>query len=255
MEQVFTKARQNRVFEDVIHQVEDAIVNGDLKPGDRLPPERELRKMLDVGRGTLRESLRVLEQKGLIEIKTGAKGGIFVKKLSSDQMSENLGLFVRSHQVTLGHLAQFREDVEGLVAARAARRIKPAEAGNLEKLLEKAERLLQTGPEAMDEFLEADKNIHLALAKIAGNPIHYFFLEIVHDNVHQYNLRVYLPRGEEIMREIFQDLTELVESVVRGDDDQALALTREHIVRFNTYMEQAAPKAPSAREGAPGAGG
>ena len=52
-EHMFTKVRQSRMFEDVIQQVEDAIVRGNLQPGDRLPAERELQKMLDVSRGHL----------------------------------------------------------------------------------------------------------------------------------------------------------------------------------------------------------
>jgi DNA-binding FadR family transcriptional regulator len=77
---IFTQAKQNRIFEDVIRQVQDAILDGVLKPGDKLPAERELKEMLDVSRGTLREALRVLEIKGLITIKTGVNGGAIVRK-------------------------------------------------------------------------------------------------------------------------------------------------------------------------------
>ena len=115
---MFTKARHNRVFEDVIQQVENAILGGELQPGDRLPSEREFRQMLGVGRGTLREALRVLEQKGLIEIRTGVKGGVFVKELTADPMTADLALFFRAHRVTLADVARFRADAEGLIAAR-----------------------------------------------------------------------------------------------------------------------------------------
>ena len=68
MTQLFRVARQNRIFRDVVEQIQEAIIQGRLKVGDRLPAERELKEMLQTSRGTLREALRVLEQKGLIEI-------------------------------------------------------------------------------------------------------------------------------------------------------------------------------------------
>ena len=72
---MFKKAKQTRVFQDVVEQVQDAILNGKLKPGSKLPPERALKDMFNTSRGTLREALRVLEQKGLIDIKLGVAGG------------------------------------------------------------------------------------------------------------------------------------------------------------------------------------
>ena len=81
MNQLFRAAKQNRIFQDVVEQIQEAIIEGHLKVGDRLPPERELKEMLQTSRSTLREALRVLEQKGLIEIKLGMGGGAVVKTL------------------------------------------------------------------------------------------------------------------------------------------------------------------------------
>lgn len=238
---MFTKTRHNRVFEDVIEQVEDAIIRGDLRPGDRLPAERDLQKMLDVGRGTLRESLRVLEQKGLIEIKTGAKGGIFVKKMSSRQVSESLAFLLRSQQISLGHMSQFREDLEGLIAARAAVKATGEDLEELRGLLEHAGECLKDGVARWDEFMEADMNIHLALAGIADNPIHSFFLETIHINAHKYNINVYLPRKERLLISCFQDLTDLIDAVAEGRADDARDLTKRHISRFTNYMQTELP--------------
>jgi len=73
---MFKQAKQNRAFEDVIFQIQDAILQGSLKVGDKLPSERQLREIFKVSRGTLREALRAMEQKGLITIKTGVQGGL-----------------------------------------------------------------------------------------------------------------------------------------------------------------------------------
>lgn len=58
---MFQEARQNRTFQNVIDQIQEAILQGRLKAGDKLPPERELKEMFNTSRGTLREALRVLE--------------------------------------------------------------------------------------------------------------------------------------------------------------------------------------------------
>ena len=71
---MFRIAAQNRIFQDVVNQIQDAVLDGRLKVGDVLPPERDLKAMFDTSRGTLREALRVLEERGLIEIKLGVHG-------------------------------------------------------------------------------------------------------------------------------------------------------------------------------------
>jgi len=87
---MFKKAKQNRVFQDVVEQIQDAILSGELEPGAKLPAERELKEMFNTSRGTLREALRVLEQKGLIQIKLGVAGGAIVKQIDTDPMAESL---------------------------------------------------------------------------------------------------------------------------------------------------------------------
>ena len=120
--QLFRKAKQNRIFQDVVEQIQDVILDGKIKPGERLPSERELGEMLGTSRGTLREALRILEQKGLIEIRLGVNGGAIVKETNWEQMSETLALLIRSQSVALEHLAEFREGVEGIIASLAAER-------------------------------------------------------------------------------------------------------------------------------------
>ena len=116
---MFQKAKQNRIFQNVVAQIQEAILSGDLKTGDTLPPERALREMFQVSRGTLREALRVLEQRGLIEIKLGMSGGAVVKALTTREVSRSLDLLIRYQRVSLRDLAEFREGVEGIVAGLA----------------------------------------------------------------------------------------------------------------------------------------
>ncbi len=83
MKPVFSSVKSSsanvRIFKAVIDQIQDMILTGQLNANQKLPSERELQKMMQVSRGTIREALRVLEDRELIEIKAGRKGGIFVK--------------------------------------------------------------------------------------------------------------------------------------------------------------------------------
>ncbi|HEX5774008.1 MAG TPA: GntR family transcriptional regulator, partial [Geomobilimonas sp.] len=168
---MFHKAKQNRIFQDVVEQIQEAIVSGKLKAGDQLPPERELKELFTISRGTLREALRVLEQKGLIEIRTGVAGGSIVKGVSTQQVSESLDLLIRYKKVSLQNLAEFRVGLEGDVAAHAAERATEEDIARLRALLAKAAAYLDKGSEYWDSFIRTDEEIHLAIAETTHNPL------------------------------------------------------------------------------------
>jgi GntR family transcriptional regulator, transcriptional repressor for pyruvate dehydrogenase complex len=236
MTPLFRAARQNRIFQDVVEQIQEAIIQGRLKVGERLPAERELKEMLQTSRSTLREALRVLEQKGLIEIKLGMGGGAVVKAVTTDLVAESLDLLIRSQQVSLHHIAEFRERVEGDVVILAAARMKASDRQLLKKLLEEARRCTMRGAEAVSDFLTADKNIHLCFAKITGNPIYISILKTIHENIRRY-YDDFLIMEEPEMNENFQDLEDVVTAVVDGNTERAADIARTHVRRFNSYME------------------
>jgi DNA-binding FadR family transcriptional regulator len=236
-EPLFRTARQNRIFQDVVDQIQDAIIDGRLQSGDKLPAERELKDLLKTSRSTLREALRVLEHKGLIEIKLGVGGGAIVRSASADQVTESLGLLIRSQQVSLNHLAEFREGVEGDVTAIAARRAGNADIARLRKLLEEASRHADSGATAVNDFLRADKALHLALAKISKNPVYISVLKTVHENIHRYYER-YLAMDTAEMRENLTDLGNIVAAVAEKDPDKARRLAQGHVRRFSRYMKK-----------------
>jgi DNA-binding FadR family transcriptional regulator len=192
--------------------------------------------MFSISRGTLREALRVLEQKGLIEIKLGVGGGSVVKDLNGDKVSEGLALLIRSQKVSLNHLAEFREEVEGMVAARAADRVSAADSDKLNALLNEARKCVDAGPAKRDAFLEIDKRIHMTLARVAANPIYISVLHSVHDNIHRYYDQ-FLSMNASELQENYRDLCDLVHAVQKGQANRARRLACGHVQRFNSYMK------------------
>jgi DNA-binding FadR family transcriptional regulator len=234
---MFQAAKQTKVFQDVVRQIQDAILDGRLKAGDTLPSERQLKEMFNISRGTLREALRVLEHKGLIEIRLGVGGGSVVKDVDAQQVSESLGLLIRSQKVSLNHLAEFREDVEGIVAAHAAKRSNQADILRLKELVDRARKCIEGGITQRDAFIEIDKQIHMTLARVAENPIYISVLHSVHDNIHRYYDQ-FLSMEERELQENYQDLCDIVKAVEKGQTDNARRLARGHVHRFNQYMKR-----------------
>jgi len=139
--------------------------------------------MFKTSRGTLREALRVLEQKGLITIRTGVNGGAIVKGVTPHQVSESLGLLIQYQKVSLRDLAEFRENIEGIVAGIVAGRAEKKDIQHLEHLLTLAKRYIEGGISHWDAFIQVDDQFHTDLAHIAGNPMYESVLQTVHDNI------------------------------------------------------------------------
>lgn len=233
---MFRAAKQNRIFQDVVDQIQEIILSGKLSPGNMLPSERELKDKLQVSRGTLREALRVLEQKGLIEIKLGVGGGAMVKGVGYEQVGESLALLIRYQKISLFHLAEFRKTIEGDVAALAAKRALPDDIERLKDLLDKARKCTKQGQSYVAEFIGIDKEIHLAIAEISQNPVYVSLQHTVHDNIDQY-YETFLSMQEREMKENFQDLSNIILAIETHNQREARSLAREHVLRFNHYME------------------
>lgn len=237
---MFREAKQSRIFQDVVDQIQDAILKGRLQPGDMLPPERDLKEMFKTSRGTLREALRVLEQKGLIEIRLGVNGGAIVRDASAKHLAESLELLIQFQKVSLYQLAEFREGVEGTVAAIAAQRASRADIEHLDELLDKAWPLVAQGASGWPAFLDIDAQMHKTLAKITKNPMYIFVHQCVHKNIHRY-YEQFLPKDEDRLRENYQDLCDIVGQIKKRNANECRHLARRHVRRFTEHMIRNSP--------------
>ncbi|MGH2378065.1 MAG: FadR/GntR family transcriptional regulator, partial [Candidatus Limnocylindria bacterium] len=105
---MFTPVRQPRASGEIVVQIERAIFDGELLPGDRLQSERELAEQFSVSRITVRDALRVLEARGLIRVKVGASGGAFVSETNADQVAESISTMVLLKRMSLTELVEAR---------------------------------------------------------------------------------------------------------------------------------------------------
>jgi len=231
----FQKAKKNRIFQDVVEQIQEAILEGKLTPGDLLPSERELRETFNVSRGTLREAFRVLEQKGLIEIRLGTGGGACVREAGTDQLTETLALMIRSGNLPVVDIGEFREGMEGKIAALAAARATENDIRIIEALLQTALEMAEKGEAGWQDFLHADEQIHKEIAIICRNALYQYLMQVVHDNIWKYYDR-FLDFSQSRMDENYEDLKNIVRAIKEHRAEDAGRLAEDHVKRFNARM-------------------
>jgi len=163
---VYRAVKTFRLFEQIVQQVEDSILKGQLKPGDQLPAERDLAQRFGVSRTAVREAVKTLREKGLVEAYSGR--GTFVTNGTSQAMRQSLDLMIRINpQEGLSNLAELRLVLEPEIAALAVPRIEEQLLSTMREAVAAMDRNLNDP----DAYVEADLDFHLALAEAAGNPL------------------------------------------------------------------------------------
>ena len=160
-----------RLYESVIEQIMNLIKNEELKPGDQLPPERELADKLSISRGSLREAFRVLESRGIIKSKAG--GGRFIREIKTDTFNHAENIILNLEKASILELLEAREIFEVKIAELAAQRATREDVLLIEKVLN--EKYKEEKVEDKEKML-SDTEFHLAVSKAAHN---YFFTEFV----------------------------------------------------------------------------
>ena len=212
-------------------QIENTIVNNDFLPGNKIPPSRKFQQMLGVRQGTLREALRILEQKGLIEIRLGRNGGLFVKAASIDKVNESLVLLIRQKQISVEDLIVFRKALEVSAAAWAAARAEKEDLTKLKKLLGDLEKIIEKGVEGFDQFYKVEDKMHRALVRTARNPLIESVLTAVCDNYPGYNLDITI-RKHDFMKITLGDWERLVKAISEGESNEAGWAMTDHFLNM-----------------------
>lgn len=163
----FTPAKRVRAYESIVDQIESAILRGDLRPGQRLPSERDLTTQFAVSRATVREALRVLESQGMIKSRQGdPTGGAEVQQFSPDALNRSLTTMVHLEQFDLADLVQFRMTIEGSTTFLAAVSHTPEQLAQMKAAHAAAAAAIDSGYEA---FSAADVEFHRSVAEAAGS--------------------------------------------------------------------------------------
>ena len=160
----FEVIRRNKVYEEVAKQIERLILRK-LKPGDKLPSERELAELLQVSRSSIRDAIRGLELVGLVEPRQGA--GTIVRERSADSAANPFANALKRRQNLVTELLDFRKMLEPPLAARAATHASADEISEMEEILQRQEKTQKQGEPAIAE----DAEFHYSIALASGNSV------------------------------------------------------------------------------------
>ena len=174
---MFNPLRINKISEDIADQIRKAIFDGKLKPGDRLPIEKELMKEFNVSRATIREALRTLEVLGFVKIRKGLSGGAFVTEVDMKRVRDYFTNYLLFKNLSLKNLSEVRLLLEPYIAERAAERIKKKDLRRLDEALRQAE--LKLKKERTDDDRDVFHEFHRILGEVSGNPILIFIVDFV----------------------------------------------------------------------------
>jgi GntR family transcriptional regulator, transcriptional repressor for pyruvate dehydrogenase complex len=167
---LFTPVQTRRTFEEAADQIAEKVRTGELRTGDRLPGERSLALQMEISRPTLREAVKVLVDAGVLEVRRGPGGGMYV---ATDVVPTELVRHSASLRLAeIAAVLEARRMLEPRVAQLAAERATAEDLEALERSIDAMRRLVDGGwhPRHEDRFLQLDVQFHLALARAAGNP-------------------------------------------------------------------------------------
>jgi DNA-binding FadR family transcriptional regulator len=211
-----------------------------LEPGEMLPAEHVLLDELQVGRGTLREALRLLELQGIILMKAGPRGGPVVARPDHGPLADTLALALQAVAVTFAEVVAARQAFEPNLAHLAAERV--GEAGQEAPVLLEMRQALGEVEEALDdesEFLEANLRFHESLAACSYNrPLELFHLSLVKISDGQVLGVTYSPGRRKAIHEAHTLVTDRIGG---GEPEEAALQMGENIANFATYLRARHP--------------
>ncbi len=224
---------RRKVYAQIAEQLLGQIGSRALKPGDALPPERELTESFGVGRSSIREALRMLESQGVI---TAANGGTFVVADAANPLNSSLRLlFTLDERAGMHDLFELRRILECEAAALAAERRAEVHLEQMDAAVEEMAAALADSGRG-DRFIEADLSFHLAVAEATGNRLVLHSMQAVRDVVRRALLTVFrIPHSPE---RAVGEHREIRAAIAAGDPELARQQMRAHLVRVETDVDQ-----------------
>jgi len=216
----FQPIKQEKISTKIAEQIKTLINNGDLKPGDALPPERELVKVFNVSRASLREALNTLAGMGFLEM--SHKHRTVVKSLASGRMTDPLHHLLKEDIKTVFELIEVRKAIESWSAYHAAKRATPDDIARLEESVESMRMKIEQGI----SVIEDDANFHLAISEATHNKIQTHLMFSIYDILKE-SLGKYYENIE--MQEVYEQHCKVVDAIRKRDSALASRRMHEHL--------------------------
>lgn len=238
----FQPLRFRRLSEAVENSIKDLILNGEVKPGERLPTEKEMSSQFGVSTVTVREALRALESFGCITRRRGHGGGVFVSAITSDSVKTSIYSFLNSKKLTVSHLSEARLIIEPSAIKLVARTINQDEIQELENNIQFCEKKLAKIGRSITEKLffdieERNVEFHRIIGEATHNPVLAHMIDYVLDFTFAAKKQLLTPDIEFSVR-ILKDHRAILQRLIEHDEEGCVREMYAHLENVEYYLEQ-----------------
>ncbi len=230
---LFSPVSLSRVSQVIIDQIRELIHDGKLKPGDRLPSERELCTRFEVSRVTVREALRVLEAGGLVDIRVGAHGGAFVTTPSQARLGEGLADLLKLSPLTAAEVTEARMVFELGIVPLVVERATKEDIEDLRGICDRQKAALKN--DTYSVALSAE--FHIRVAACTHNPAIEMLVESFHGPLLM-SLKEAKTRAPLMGRKGATEHARFVDAVALGNTHVATDIMRAHLQRTADRVAQ-----------------
>ncbi len=232
----FSKVKQERLSDVIARQLEGLVLDGVLHPGERLPPERELAREMDVSRPSLREALQKLEAAGLVETRHG--GGTYVKNAFADALGDPLADLFQRHPEASLDFVEFRHTLDGIVAYYAALRGTDEDKEMLTARFRAIEAV--HGDDDPTEEAERDAEFHIAIAEASHNVVLLHVMRSLLDLLRKDVLfnRTLLYSRKDARDVLMAQHRTIYDRIMNGDAEGARAAAQAHMQHVEKVLRE-----------------
>jgi GntR family transcriptional repressor for pyruvate dehydrogenase complex len=239
----FRKIKPRRAFEEICESIRDQLSAGVLRPGDKLPPERELSLQLGVGRNAVREALRSLEFAGIVVLRKGTKGGAFIREGDPGAMTQVLQDLMHLGSISLDELMEARLHIQDAVVRLAAVRASQTDFDALERNIAKTEQATLD-----NDFLariECSREFYRILASATHNQALCLIVESLTEILMRY-LRASAAAGVRTQPNLTRTRRKFLKLLASRDAEAAAKEMQKHLQSVHRLLTRGAnPPAPA----------
>ena len=223
----FEAIRRSKLYEEVADKLQKWILD-EMKPGDKLPPERRLEELFGVGRSSIRDAVRRLQAMGLVEPRQGH--GTVVCEVSDHSIISPLSSVLVRKSKLVAELLDVRKIIEPGIAARAAGKASPEQISKMEEILRRQGRKLERGESAIEE----DSEFHYYLALAANNSVVLRVLDVLMDLLQKSREQSLQLKGRPAKS--LAGHRRIVAAIKRKDAAGAESAMRQHLEEIETII-------------------
>jgi GntR family transcriptional regulator, transcriptional repressor for pyruvate dehydrogenase complex len=236
----FESLKTRRATDIIETRISNMVIKGTVKPGDKLPTEKELSEQFDVSVVTIREALRGLEVAGLIEKKRGKGGGIYVTEINSDSVKTALHNFLRRREFTSHHLAQVRLTIEPTIVRIVTEQITPEELAALDDNLTYCENILakvSTEITLKDYHAIGQKNLefHRLITEATDNPVFVLTMDYILEFIPDFKKSFFTP-DIEMSTQVVKEHRGIYNALKAGNTLEAESKMLSHLKYIEDYQ-------------------